>query len=234
MSKIGEIIKNIFEFNLDYIPLQINNILSEKEKSKLKYVFKLFFNILVGVNIAIVFVATFLFYYQAFHSQSSLYYNLFSLFLTAALCFFYYKLEFHKDTQASNNVIAFLFLLFLPISIIIFFLSSLIMINLSKKIIILKKEHLGIITKVNLNLQEFDYKDGELHSYGNRPAVRKKLKNTKGVIALRDAYDGDMFYHKGNEWKIKYKDNSKFSGIDKEDFNKFKKNIDLKSKIGNF
>jgi hypothetical protein len=233
MSKIREIVKNFFRFNMDYIPVQINDILSNKERDKLKKIFDLSFNIIIGISVGIFFLVTLIFYYCAFFSESLFYYNFVSLFSSVLLCLTYYKLELYEDCDTMNNAVAFLSFIFLPISIIIFFTSSLIMMNLSKKIFIFKKEHLGIITKINLNLQEFYYKDGKLHSYGNRPAVRKKLKNMKGV-SIRDSYEGDIFYYKGCKWEIRRKNNDKYSELDEKEFDKFKKNIDLKSKIGNF
>jgi hypothetical protein len=222
-------IRNMFIFNTEYHPVGISGDLSVEENLKLKANFYLFQNFTLMIAI-IYLICSLYFVYMLINIDYGI---LISLFLSSVSGLYYYKNNIHKSYNLSGNIIVCSLITFLPLSLIGMFFIFIILLNISKKITILSKKVGSITTVISLNLQEYDYKNGKLQSFGIRPAIRKILKDTNH-ISIYDDYTDSYFYHKGYKWNIEYKNENKYAGMDEGKFIEFKRTIDLKSKIGNF
>ena len=217
----------LMTYNRKAPSLAIYSDLSKKQDKKVKEKFNLYLNGLITLMTLVYLYLVFVTYDILL--ENSLYLILHLVFsIIIILPILYIKMNKLNDYSIAGILLISTINLISPIALLLSFYTYILLINLSKKIIILESTTNGITTKVNLNLQEFDYKDGKLHSCGERMATRKEHFSN---LSIFNSHLGDWYY-KGQ----KYKEN-KTEGFNSNDFKLFKESVDLKTtknKINNF
>jgi hypothetical protein len=215
LTNIKNKIKLMDIYNTDYVDLSIKNILNNMEFKNIILKYNVF-NYTINTLMVIIFLYSIYF--------CSISYNNIYVMLPYASFSIFMGFKFFKKGDLKKMITPIIF----SITLFITSMFHKISMNLSKFIIILnKKKEDGHIIKVNLNLQEFSYKDGLLSS--DDFSLATKLENKGQSLFYRETYVGD-YYYKGVK-------NKETKMLTKEDYENFKKEIDqriLKQKINRF
>jgi hypothetical protein len=224
---IKESLKNIFIYNDTYGEVSIYKDLSIKERDRLKHSFNLHQNITLLIALMTMFCLTTYIYYNYLTQpiqQSSI---IISIVLSTILLLLHNSMK--KKYSFSGNVVIVTAFILIPLPCISMFLIYISSINISRRITMITKNKNNITIKINMNLQEYSYKDNKLHSIGEKPAIRRLLSCYEDSSPYMPM-EGDSFYHNGFKWGFKMKGYC----IDVEDFIIFKESIDMKEKLKGF